>query len=64
MADAILHDRQNTSLRDFLADQRSQGRTYEAIAQELYAVTDRAVSVSYQTIKRWLEDFDLLEAAS
>ncbi len=64
MADVLLKDRQDTSLHDFLAAQRSGGATYEEIAQELYAVTDRAVSVSYQTIKRWLTDFDLLEEAS
>lgn len=63
MADALLRDR-DTSLRVFLEEHRGAGATYEAIAQELYAFTDRAVSVSYQTIKRWLVDFDLLEEAS
>lgn len=64
MADAILRDRLDTTLGAFLEAHRTQGLTYEAIAQELYASTDRAVSVSYQTIKRWLDDFGLLEVAS
>lgn len=60
-AERILQQREGVSLRDFLANARSAGGTYESISQELYATTDRAVSVSYQTIKRWLSDFDLLD---
>ncbi len=62
MVDVLLQD-QGSSLREFLTEHRGRGATYEAIAQELYAVTEKAVSVSYQTIRRWLIDFDLIEAA-
>lgn len=63
MADALLQQ-QGTTLEEFLGLHRRAGGTYEFIAQELYATTERAVSVSYQTIKRWLADFDLLDVAS
>lgn len=62
-ADVILQG-SGTTLRDFLAEQHDAGRTYEEIAQELYASTDRVISVSYQTIKRWLRRFDLIKEAS
>ena len=63
MVDALLQG-QSTSLRDFLTEHRGRGATYEAIAQELYAVTDKTVSVSYQTIKRWLDEFGIEKKAA
>lgn len=59
MADALLRS-QETTLADFLSTQVGLGRSLEHIAQELYATTDRAVQVSYGTIRRWLLDLDLL----
>lgn len=61
--DVILQAK-GTTLKAFLEAQYTAGKTYEEIAQELYATTDRAVSVSYQTIKRWLQRFDLMKEAS
>lgn len=64
MADALLQAQLDITLRDFLAQHRSRGLSYEEIGQELFAATDRAVSVSYSTIKNWLASFGLLEVAS
>ena len=64
MADALLRSKTDSSLKDFLAEHRARGLGYEEIGQELFMVTDRAVSVSYQTVKNWLTDFGLLEVAS
>lgn len=63
MANAVLTGLpEPTTLLAFLADRAARGTSYEAIAKELHAVTDGSVSISYMTVKRWLADFDLLEA--
>lgn len=63
VADLLL-EKQGSNLRDWLAEQRKSGGGYELIARELYLATSGEVSVSYQTVKRWLIDFDLLKEAS
>lgn len=62
MANALL-EAAGSNLKDFLADARSRRLSYEDTAKELYVRTDGAVSVTYQTIKRWLADLEL-ESAS
>ena len=63
MADAVLQTK-GTTLETFLADHYRKGLSYEIIGRELHVETDGVVSPSYQTVKRWLKDFDLLEAVS
>ena len=61
--DAVLQTK-GTTLVEFLEEQHQAGEGYEDIAKELYAFTDRAINVSYQTVKRWLVDLEILEVAS
>jgi hypothetical protein len=63
MADALLRS-SGSDLKSFLSDARSRNISYEDTAKELYLKTEGAVSVTYQTIKRWLVEFELLEVAS
>lgn len=66
MANAILAGLpEPTSLEGFLKDRTARGYGYEAIAKDLHTITNGAVSLSYMTVKRWLDDFGLLtEVAS
>ena len=63
MADALLRQRGST-LVDFLTAQKGIGASYESIAKELYVASNGSVDISYGTVKRWLKEFGLLEAAS
>ena len=63
VADLILRERRGESLVEFLTNLRrdpDSPATYEQIGRELYIVTDGEVSVSYQTIKRWLIEFGVI----
>lgn len=60
MAEAVL----GTDLKGYLEDAYQQGLSYEAIARALHSDTDGKVSISYGTVKRWLNEFGLLEVAS
>ncbi len=40
----------------FARQKRDEGLTYQAIARELYLVTDGKVDVSFSTIRNWLAD--------
>jgi transposase len=55
MANAIL-EHQGTTLRDLLSELHGAGMSYEQIAKRLHSETDGVVSLSYQTVKRWLDD--------
>ena len=62
-ADRILREKHGESLVEFLTRLRrdpDSPATYEQIGRELYIVTDGEVSVSYQTIKRWLIEFGVI----
>ena len=63
MADTVLQQMEETSLEAFLADHYGKGLSYEAISRELHVATDGAVAPSYQTVRRWLQDFDLMVAS-
>lgn len=63
MVDLLL-EREGSNLIDWLSARRSERDSYETIARKLYVLTDGEVDVSYTTVKRWLQDLDLLEAAS
>ena len=63
MADTVLRSMEEISLRAFLANHYGKGLSYEAIAKELHVSTAGAVSPSYGTVKKWLQDFDLLTEA-
>ncbi len=63
MADSVLRSKEETSLESFLADHYGQGLSYEAISRELHVATAGAVAPSYQTVRRWLHDFDLRDDA-
>lgn len=58
MADRIL-EAHGWTLSTLLKDLHGKGLGYEAIARELDKATDGAVAVSYQTVKKWLKDFDI-----
>lgn len=58
MADRILGDHGHT-LRSFLEEHHGQGLGYEAIARALDKATDGGVTISYQTVKRWLADLGI-----
>ena len=60
----LLLEQQKSNLRDWMAARRDEEDSYETIAKKIYVLTDGEVDVSYTTIKRWLIDLDLLEAAS
>lgn len=67
VADLILRDSRGESLEEFLTRLRNDPddrASYDVIGRELYLATNGEISISYQTVKRWLEDFGLLEAAS
>jgi hypothetical protein len=53
-----------SSLKEWMAAQRAEGASYDTIGRELWAVTGGEVAISYQTVKRWLIDLDLLEEAA
>lgn len=61
---SVLLEKKGIDLPTWLAEQRTAGLTIEDIAHELYLVSERAISVSYRTVYRWLEDLELIEAAS
>lgn len=56
----LLRER-NTTLEEFLRDRQSRGLGYEAIARDIHIATDQEISVSYQTIKRWLAELEITE---
>lgn len=53
----LLLEREGSTLRAWLAARRDEHQSYETIAKQLYVLTNGEVSISYQTVKRWLEDF-------
>lgn len=55
LAEQHLRTKHGLDLEAWLLKNREGGLGYEEISRELYSVTDGAVSVSYQTIKRWLQ---------
>lgn len=54
LVDELLRAKHGVTLAEFLRDHRQHGG-YEYIARELYRHTDGAIAVSYQTVKRWLQ---------
>lgn len=55
---ALLEASQDTTLKDFLTDRRSQAISYERIARDLHDLTDGTVSVTGETIRRWINDLE------
>lgn len=55
-------------LEHFVAERRSQRRSWRLIARDLYEATDRRVDVTYETLRSWFPDpvqeLDTAEAAS
>ena len=60
----LLLGQQGSNLKDWLAARRDENDSYETIAKKLWTLTAGEIDVSYTTVKRWLIDFDLLEAVS
>lgn len=48
--------REGMSFDDYLIALHKAGRSNERIAKELYLVTDRAIDVSFVTVRHWLAD--------
>ncbi len=63
MADTVLRQMEETSLEAFLSDHYSKGLSLEAIAKELHVATAGAVSPSYGTVKKWLNNFGIKAAS-
>jgi hypothetical protein len=55
-ADTIVQAKTGKSLDEWLREQVAPDVSYETIARRLFAVTDEAVTVSYSTVKRWLDE--------
>ena len=55
---ALLEANHQTTLAEFLGDQREQGRSYERIAKELHILTDGVVSVTRETIRNWINELE------
>lgn len=56
--DALLRAKRNTTLADFLSEQRSEGHSNERIARELYQITDGDIAVVANTIRNWINDLE------
>lgn len=41
---------------DYIADLRSQGKSWDRIAKELWLATDRRIDVNGVTVKSWTEN--------
>lgn len=54
--DALLRATCDTTLADFLAEQRNQGHSNERTARELYELTEGDISVVGNTIRNWTHD--------
>ena len=52
MAEALL----GSDLKAWITERRMQGLSHEAIARELWDVTDKKVQVSLYTIRRWADE--------
>lgn len=59
----LILERKDIDLDDWLAEQRNAGHSLEQIARDLYVMTDLEVSVTLQTIGRWLEDRNIEEVS-
>lgn len=57
-AEALLIQNQNRGLDAWLIDRRGLGISAEAMSRELAIATGGIVSVSGQTIRRWLDNLD------
>lgn len=44
----------NEDALSFVRRHREQGRSYQAIARELYLATDGKIDVSFSTVRNWL----------
>lgn len=56
VGDAYFQLLKGYTLRTWLTDQRDLGHSYRTIADRLADVTDGAVTVSYRTIARWVNE--------
>jgi hypothetical protein len=54
MADRILRDAGAGTLEDLLRE--LSNRSGEAVARELFHLSDGAITISYQTASRWVAD--------
>lgn len=55
---SLLEAKHDTDLAKYLTDKRTEGLSYEQIARDLHDLTDGAVSVSFVTIRRWIDDLE------
>jgi hypothetical protein len=56
---ALLEAKYDTTLKTFLIDSRSQELSYNRIARDLHDLTDGDVSVTGETIRRWINDLEV-----
>ena len=56
LADLLL---QPDGLRFYLADKRHRGASLERIARDLHDDTKGQVSITFRTVRRWLDDLDI-----
>jgi hypothetical protein len=55
---AFLESKHATTLERFLTEKREQNASHETIARDLHVLTNGTVSVSGETIRRWINDLE------
>jgi hypothetical protein len=55
---ALLEAKYDTTLEAFLTDKRDQELSYNRIARDLHDLTGGDVSVTGETIRRWINDLE------
>lgn len=53
VVNALLLEKLSQTVDQFIATRRTEGKSWERIAKELFEVTDGAVDVSTPTVLRW-----------
>jgi hypothetical protein len=56
--DALLDAKYGTTLSEFLTSHRDGGHSYERIARELHDKTEGTVSVTWVTVRNWINDLE------
>ena len=60
----LILERKDIDIRTWLTDKRETGSSFDDIAHQIYVLTDQEISVTYQTIRRWLVDLGIVEEAT
>jgi signal transduction histidine kinase len=58
IVNALLEAKYDTTLADFLTEARTEETSYNRIARDLHDLTGGTVSVTGETIRRWINDLE------